>query len=94
MNQPNDGPMLKSFRETLIDNVEDLKSPSESDIDNLAYTADDGNRSSIGAGHRGVLRASVPTLGIVLSKLRPSVMTGLALPEKNLAFSRRSTIQL
>jgi hypothetical protein len=57
MNQPVDGPVVKALADAQIDHVDDLTSLIEPDIDNLAYTAADGNRSSLGPGHRGVLRA-------------------------------------
>jgi hypothetical protein len=41
MNQPEDGPMAKSIAEAMIENVEDLGSLIESDIENLTFIAAD-----------------------------------------------------
>jgi hypothetical protein len=43
MNQPEDGPIKKSLPEAMIENVEDLGSLIESDIENLTFIAADTN---------------------------------------------------
>jgi hypothetical protein len=59
MNQPEDGPIKKSLPEAMIENVEDLGSLIESDIENLTFIAADTNPTAIGPGHRGILRAFI-----------------------------------
>jgi hypothetical protein len=60
MNQPVDGPMAKSLAEAMIENVEDLGSLIETDIEKLSFIATAGeDHIAIGPGHRGILRAFI-----------------------------------
>jgi hypothetical protein len=56
MNQPVDGPMAKLLAKAMIENVEDLGSLIESDIEKLSFiTATGDDPIAIGPGHRGIL---------------------------------------
>jgi hypothetical protein len=58
MNQPEDGPMAKSLTAAQIDNVEDLGTLLEADIENLSFIALVGaDPTPMGPGQRGILRA-------------------------------------
>jgi hypothetical protein len=58
MNQPEDGPMAKSLIAAQIDNVEDLGTLLEADIENLSFIALVGaDPTPMGPGQRGILRA-------------------------------------
>ena len=60
MNQPNDGPLEKSLANAMIDNVGDLGSLIETDIEDLTFVATAGqNPISIGPGHQRILRAFI-----------------------------------
>jgi hypothetical protein len=60
MNQPEDGPMAKSLAKAMIDNVEDLGSLLETDIEKFSFIATAGEDPiAIGPGHRGILRAFI-----------------------------------
>jgi hypothetical protein len=60
MNQPEDGPMAKSLTAAQIDNVEDLGTLLEADIENLSFIALVGaDPTPMGPGQRGILRAFI-----------------------------------
>jgi hypothetical protein len=60
MNQPEDGPMAKSLTAAQIDNVEDLGTLLEADIENLSFIALVGAEPTpMGPGQRGNLRAFI-----------------------------------
>jgi hypothetical protein len=60
MNQPEDGPMAKSLIAAQIDNVEDLGTLLEADIENLSFIALVGtDPTPMGPGQRGILRAFI-----------------------------------
>jgi hypothetical protein len=60
MNQPEDGPMAKSLTAAQIDNVEDLGTLLEVDIENLSFIALVGvDPNPMGPGQRGILRAFI-----------------------------------
>jgi hypothetical protein len=65
MNQPVDGPMAKLLAEAmLIENVQDLGSLIETDIEKFSFIATTGEDPiAIGPGHRGILRAFVAFIG-------------------------------
>jgi hypothetical protein len=57
LNQPDDGLLMTALTQKHIDNVNDLTSLQEIDIQSLKYSAADGNLSALGAAHCGMLRA-------------------------------------
>jgi hypothetical protein len=60
MNQPEDGPMAKSLAAAQIDNVEDLGTLLEADIENLSFIPlVDADPTLMGPGQRGILRAFI-----------------------------------
>jgi hypothetical protein len=60
MNQPEDGPIAKSLAAAQIDNVEDLGTLLEADIENLSFIALVGaDPTPMGPGQRGILRAFI-----------------------------------
>jgi hypothetical protein len=59
-NQPDDGPMAKSLAKAQIENVEDLGSLIETDIEKFSFITTTGEDPiAIGPGQRGILRAFV-----------------------------------
>jgi hypothetical protein len=60
MNQPEDGPIAKSLTAAQTDNVEDLGTLLEADIENLSFIALVGAEPTpMGPGQRGILRAFI-----------------------------------
>jgi hypothetical protein len=60
MNQPDDGPMAKSLAKDMIENIEDLGSLIENDIEKFSFIATAGEDPiAIGPGQRGILRAFI-----------------------------------
>jgi hypothetical protein len=57
LNQPDDGPLMKSLRNDSINDVSDFPSLQEIDIENLKYPEDDGSLSALVPGLKGRLRA-------------------------------------
>jgi hypothetical protein len=85
MNQPaEDGPMAKSLTAAQIDNVEDLGTLLEADIENLSFIA------LVGADPTPMVNEesyepSLPSSGIALTRIIPLVITGMKSREKSLA---------
>jgi hypothetical protein len=74
MNQPPvDGPMAKSLAEAMIENIEDLGSLIETNIEKLSFIA------TAGEDHiEESYEPSLPSSGIVLHRIIPSViLTGM-----------------
>jgi hypothetical protein len=58
MNQPDNGPIVKSLAKAMIESVEDLGSLIETDIENFSFITTTGEDPiAIGPGQRGILRA-------------------------------------
>jgi hypothetical protein len=85
MNQPEDGPMAKSLAPVQIDNVEDFGTLLEADIQNLSFIALVGEdplpRDPVNGESYG---PSLPSSGIMLTRIIPSVITGMTSREKSL----------
>jgi hypothetical protein len=80
MNQPPvDGPMAKSLAEAMIENIEDLGSLIETNIEKLSFIA------TAGEDHiEESYEPSLPSSGIVLHRIIPSVITGMQSRKKSL----------
>jgi hypothetical protein len=79
MNQPVDGPMAKSLAEAMIDNVEDLGSLIETDIENFSFITTTGEDpiASDPASIEESYEPSLPSSGIMLHRIIPSVIAGM-----------------
>jgi hypothetical protein len=57
LDQPDDGPLMKSITNDQITDIRVFPSLQEIDIGNLQYPKDDGSLSALGPGQKGLLRA-------------------------------------